>query len=404
MGWAEKEMDVKITTQKQVETVPAKGTPYALGQNLYLDVRSETSRAWLFIWKQDGKNRYAGLGSATGAKGHKVTLIEARRKADSYRAIASQGKDPRIEEKKATVTLGSYASAHIDGKVSEWRNADTEASWRRTFDTHAGSLADKPVATITPAMIREVLLPYGNRHCAKQLRRRFEEVFRAARADGLRDGENPATLDTLGLSKAAFKRKKVRHHPAMPYADVPGYFASLADSGRRAAAPLKLLILTAARSGEVRLANWSEFDRDKRLWSIPAHRMKANRDHVVHLSDAAIALLDGVAGSSEWPKSGQVFDISEDLMRKTLQQDHPGFTVHGFRSSYRRWAFEQTSFPTPIVKAVYSHDPAEGDDAEAAYLRHPDAMKKRRQVIEAWNRHVTGGGKVLAFPKAAQVA
>jgi integrase len=390
---------MKITTQKQVEGSLPKGR-HGCGSNLWLNVENETSRQWLYIYKQAGKQRSKGLGSATGTGGIRVTLVEARRLAEQCRAQLAGGRDPIAESRKAATLLGDYARRYIDGRIDEWRNVDTEGSWRRSFDIHARALAGKPIATITPAMIREVLLPYGSRHCAKQLRRRFEEVFRAARADGLRDGENPATMEALGLSKQAFKRKKVRHHPAMPYADVPGYFASLADSRKRAAAPLSLLILTAARSGEIRLAGWAEFERDKRLWSIPAHRMKANRDHVVHLSDAAIALLDGHAGAAHWPSTGRLFDISEDLMRKTLQQDHPGFTVHGFRSSYRRWAFEQTSFPTAIIKAVYSHDPAEGDGAEAAYLRHPDAMKKRRQVLEAWNRHVASGGKLLAFPEA----
>ena len=121
---------MKITTQKQVETVPAKGTPYALGNNLYLDVRSATSRAWLFIWKQKGRNRYAGLGSASGAKGHKVTLIEARRKADSFRACVASGIDPRAEEKRQTTLLGPFADGYIASIADAFRSPKTAPNWR----------------------------------------------------------------------------------------------------------------------------------------------------------------------------------------------------------------------------------------------------------------------------------
>jgi hypothetical protein len=218
---------IRITTQKQVETVPAKATPYALGANLYLDVRGEKSRAWLFIWKQGGRNQYAGLGSATGAKGHKVTLIEARRRANDYRAAVDRGEDPRIEEKRHSTLLGPYADAYVEAIAGTFRSAKTAYSWRLTFTDHAKELRDIPVATISSADILAVVQPlwFTKRETARRLRQRLERVLKVAKGAGLRSGDNPATLENLGLPQQK-RQGKVRHHPAMPTRTCPDFLAS----------------------------------------------------------------------------------------------------------------------------------------------------------------------------------
>ena len=175
----------------------------ALGNNLYLDVRSETSRAWLFIWKQNGRNRYAGLGSASGSKGHKVTLVEARRKADSFRASIASGFDPRVEEKRQTTLLGPYADSYVTSIESGFRSAKSAYSWRLSFTVHAAALRDIPVASITSADILAVLTPmwFTRGDAARRLRHRLERVLRTAKAAGLRSGDNPALMENLGLPK-----------------------------------------------------------------------------------------------------------------------------------------------------------------------------------------------------------
>lgn len=393
---------MKITTQKQVETVPAKGTPYALGGNLYLDVRGATSRAWTFIWKVGGRNRYAGLGSACGAKGHKVTLVEARRKADAYRALVADGKDPVEEQRRETTLLGAYAEAYIDKIKDTFRNPKTEQNWRRSFRQHAASLASEPVAALTTAKIKPVVERYwlSQPETARHLRRRLESVLRAAKADGLRTGDNPASLENLGLPKHR-KKGNVRHHPALPYEQLPAFMATLAEreaEGRVGMVALQLLILTATRTAETLFAEWKEFDLAARQWTIPAHRVKNGSQHVVPLTDAMLAVLRRIPKRNA---DDRLFGYGRNALRSALKRI-PGcadITVHGFRSTFRDWCGNETAFAREIVEETYGHDPLK-DDAERAYRRQK-ALKKRRQVLEAWNGYAMQSGKVVRLRRAS---
>ena len=398
---------MKITTQKQVETVPTKSAPYALGNNLYLDVRSETSRAWLFIWKRSGRNEYAGLGSASGAKGHKVTLIEARRKADQYRALVSQGKDPRAEERKTSLTLGQAATAYIDRYKSGWRNAKTEYRWRRSFFDHAKELARKPLAAITAADIKPVVDRLWHRPIGRELRYRLETIFRDNRTLLGSGHNNPASMDALGLARSRRKRGTVRHHPALPYEELPDFMARLREretekTGKQGRPPvvesslaLRLVILTATRTAEVTKAEWKEFRLagDDPRWTIPAERTKSHAEHIIPLTREMLAVLERIPQRGD----GRLFELGPDTLRKALRSmpGCSGYTVHGFRSTFVDYVRDETAFDRAVIEETYGHDPAL-NDAERAY-RRGKAMKKRRMVLEAWNRYACGTG-VVAFP------
>jgi hypothetical protein len=234
----------RITTQKEVDG-PLAAKLHGLGQNLYLDVQSATSRQWLFIYKQGGRQRSKGLGSATGSGGPKITLHEARRRADRYRADLSNGLDPIAEERIASTTFAAYAETVIERLKPSWRHAKTEAGWRSCLLDHARPLATLPVASIGAADIKAILDPlrHTKRELARHMRQRLEHVMREAKADGLRTGDNPASRENLGWGRERGKRK-IRRHPAMPYEMLPAFFASLdvaeeGHAGLKAADPCR---------------------------------------------------------------------------------------------------------------------------------------------------------------------
>jgi integrase len=223
---------------------------------------------------------------------------------------------------------------------------------------------------------------------AKRVRGRIERVLDNAKAKKLRSGENPAVLkgglaDLLPRQKAGPKR----HHPAMPYHDGPGFFARLTKLGSASATALRFTILTAARTGETLGATWREFDLANALWTIPASRMKAGKEHRVPLSGAAVALLTGLKG--ERKPDDHVFNsgnpqeaLSNMSMAMVLRRmDFSHFTVHGFRSTFRDWAGDKTEFPREIVEQALAH--MVGNEVERAY-RRGDALEKRRALMEAW--------------------
>jgi len=376
--------ETTITAQKQVDG-PLAAKLHGLGRNLYLDVRSATSRSWLFVWKVKGKQRMEGLGSATGTKGHKVTLAEARRKADRFRAAIADGLDPRLEDDKATTLFGPYAESVLATLAADFRNAKTLANWRRTLRVHCKPIANTAVATLTTSDIAALLEPLRNKHETMRVTRgRIETVLKHARKDGLRVGDNPASREAMAMPRR--RKHSVRHHPAMPYESVPAFAAGL-DPATNGHLPLKLLILTAARTNEIAGAAWDEFDRDAGLWTIPAVRVKAGADHVVPLTAAMLAVLDLIPRTD----SPRLFpDCRPHTMLDALKAI-PGcaaYTVHGFRSAFRDWAGNETNFPREVVEETYGHDV--GSEVERAYRRRK-GLAKRRKVLEAWNGYVAGG-------------
>jgi integrase len=380
---------------RKVET--AKPGKYADGKGLTLIVSPTGSRKWVLRFQWQGRAREMGLGAAEGNN-----LSLAREKAAAARLLIAKGIDPIAERKTATVpTFGTCADAFIAAKQSEWRNDKHKAQWAMTLAEYAGPLRSKPVDTIDTAAVLAVLNPIwqDKPETASRLRGRIEHVLDAARAAGHRTGENPARwrghLDKLLPKRAKLTRG---HHAAMPYQDVPAFMASLRGREAMAAKALEFAILTAARTGEVIGAKWSEIDLQAKVWTIPAERMKAGREHRVPLSGAAFDLLIGLAaaktGDFVFPgtKGKPLSNMAMDMVLRRMKLD---VTVHGFRSSFRDWAGNETSFPREIAEAALAH--VVGDATERAY-RRGDALEKRRALMEAWASYVANGeGKIIKF-------
>ena len=375
----------KLSARK-VET--AKPGKYADGDGLYLAVSATGARRWTFRFLWNGKAREAGLGSVSG-----VSLADAREKARDHQKLIAKGIDPiqAGKQAKGIPTFGECSDEFIAAKEAEWRNEKHRAQWKMTLTEYAGPLRSKPVDQIDTEAVLEVLKPlWSNRpETASRLRGRIEHVLDAARAKGHRSGENPARwrghLDKLLPKRQHLSRG---HHAAMPYEEVRGFIGKLRERQAEsvAARALEFAILTAGRSGEVRGATWDEFDLKERVWTIPGRRMKAGREHRAPLCDRAIILLEGLRVGAE--AAGYVFPgkrTSEGLsimaMDMTLRRIGVDITVHGFRSSFRDWAGNETSFPRELAEAALAH--VIGDKAEQAY-RRSDALEKRRKLMEAW--------------------
>jgi integrase len=257
-----------------------------------------------------------------------------------------------------------------------------------TLTKYAAPLRDKPLDAIQTDDVLSVLTPLWQtkNETASRLRGRIERVLDAARAKGLRSGENPARwrghLDHLLPKRQKLSRG---HHAALPYADVPELVADLRNREGAAALALEFLILTAARSGEVLGAKWNEIDRDAKVWTVPAERMKAGREHRVPLTQRALQILATVeqvrTGDYVFPGQRHGRPLSVMSMEMLLRRMKVDVTVHGFRSSFRDWAGECTSFPREIAEAALAH--TVGDETERAY-RRGDALEKRRKLMAAW--------------------
>jgi integrase len=370
-------------TARKVET--AKPGKYSDGGNLYLIVSPTGSRKWVLRFTWHGRPKEMGLGS-----GGNVPLADAREKAEAARRLIGKGVDPLKERRRGDApTFGAMADDVRDSLSAGFRNEKHKAQWRMTLETYAAPIRGKPVDTITTDDVLAVLKPIWleKPETASRLRGRIEKVLDAAKAMGQRQGENPARwrghLDHLLPRPSKLTRG---HHAAMAYENVPRFVGRLRDRQATAALALEFCILTAARSGEVLGAKWSEIDFEKKLWTVPADRMKAGREQRVPLSTRAMAILQGLgqANPDEHVFAGQkagrpLSSMAMEMMLRRMQVDDA--TVHGFRSSFRDWAGNETSFPREIIEAGLAH--VIGDKAEQAY-RRGDALEKRRKLMDAW--------------------
>jgi integrase len=364
------------------------------GGGLYLVVSPSGSRKWLFLFRRDGKQREMGLGAAAGAGS--VSLADARTRAAECRAVLAQGGDPielRRERKtqappRRVPTFGEFADRFIEAHRSSWRSEKHIYQWRTTISTYAAPLRSKPVDEVNREDVLAVLQPIWTEknETASRLRGRIELVLDAAKAEGLRQGENPAAWKG-NLKHSLPKRQKLQrgHHPAMAYEKVPAFVRTLRTREATAARALEFLILTAARSGEVLGARWSEIDLERGIWTLPAERMKAGREHRVPLSTRVMEILQEMTALREgdlvFPNRGGR-PLSNMAMEMLLRRMKVGnVTVHGFRSSFRDWAAEETPFAREIAEAALAH--VVGDMTERAY-RRGDALEKRRQLMQAW--------------------
>jgi len=399
----------KLTAQ-QAKTFSEPGR-HSDGGGLYLSISPDGRRRWVFMYARQGKQREAGIGAARNGDPNYRTLAEARAKAAEARKLLAEGKDPIAEwnkpEAEAVPTFGEMADKYVEAHKGGWRNEKHAAQWTMTLETYCEPIRKLPVDRIDTEAVLSVLKPLWGRapETASRLRGRIEAVLDAAKAKGHigRNEANPAQWRGH-LDKLLPKRPKLTrgHHAAMPYADVPRFMAELRQREATAARGLEFCILTATRTAEAMEARWSEIDLDAKIWTLPAERTKAGREHRIPLSERAVAILREMAKgkSAEFVFPGQKPNrpLSNMAFEMLLRRAKSEFTAHGFRSSFRDWAGNETSFARELAEAGLAH--AVGDQTERAY-RRSDALARRRELMDAWARHCEGeaGAKVLAFKR-----
>ncbi len=370
---------------------------YADGLGLYLQIANGGSKSWIFRYMRHGKAKKMGLGSV-----HIVPLKDARQKVIDLQRELLEGVDPRDRRNRAReqariaeakqMTFEQCADAYITAHRPGWRNVKHGKQWESTLRTYAyphfGSL---PVADIDLAMVMNALRPIWTEktETASRVRGRIEAILDWATVNGYRSGENPARWKghLEHALPAPQKVAKVKHHAALPYADVAEFVSDLREREGVSARALEFAILTAARSGEVIGAQWHEIDLDNALWTIPAERMKSAKEHRVPLSDRAVEILRSLPREREnvfvfiGPrKSG----LSNMALGMTLRRmNRADITVHGFRSTFRDWVAEQTSYANEVAEMALAH--TVGDKVEAAY-RRGDLFEKRRRIMSDWAR------------------
>lgn len=366
------------------------------GGGLYLRVKGSGSRSWVFICQWQGKRREIGLGSFLS-----VDVDFARERAEEARRRLAQGLDPvaAVEDGDAPerVTFGQAATALVDSLEGGWRNPKHRAQWRSTLKTHCKPIWSKPIDEIDTTDVLAVLRPIWTEtpETASRVRGRIERVLDAAKVKGQRSGENPARWrGHLDVILPGRKKAHARHHPAMPYQDVPEFVRSLKGRLSTAARALHFLILTAARTGEVLGATWKEIDLEAKIWTVPADRMKAGAEHRVPLTPAAIAVLNAVAihgraaDAYVFPSQKVGSPLSAMSMLMLLRRMKvTDVTPHGFRSTFRDWAGEETKHPREVAEAALAHQV--GNAVERSY-RRGDALEKRRRLMAEWSEYLEG--------------
>jgi integrase len=373
---------------------------HADGGGLYLSISPNGGRRWVFLYRWHGKPTEIGFGSARD-----VTLARARELASQARAKLAEGINPKDARRPSGgSTFGECADRVIEAMRPSWRNATHATQWQMTLRDYAAPLRRLPVDRITTDDVLSVLKPLWNDklETASRLRGRIERVLDAAKAQGLRSGENPARwrghLDQLLPKRQRLARG---HHAAMNYSDVPVFMSDLQARQATAAVALEFAILTAARSGEVRGARWEEIDLDRAVWTVPPRRMKGGREHRVPLSQRARNIVNTMYEGRDsdfvfaGQKPGRPLSV-QTFLRLLSRMKIEGVTVHGFRSAFRDWAAECTNFPNEVCEAALAH--SIGNQVEAAY-RRGDLFDKRRKLMDAWAVYCTTSktGKIVAF-------
>lgn len=362
---------------------------------LGLKVAPSGSRAWVLRTMFAGKRREFGLGGFPT-----ISLASARERARSTLDKIYAGTDPRIAkrevkaalmaQKAKEVTFKNLAHQYIDQHESGWKNSKHAAQWTSTLDTYANPICGgMVVADITTPIILNILEPIwtSKTETASRLRGRIEAILDYATAKGLREGPNPARWKGhLALTLPAKRRvSPVVHHRALEVKEMPDFYQSLKTMDGAAARALEFLILTAARSGEIRGMQWDEVDLVNKVWTVPAGRMKAKREHRVPLSNSAIDILKALERNV---KSKLVFEstkagkpLSDMALTAVMRRMKVDAVPHGMRSSFRNWSAEETSYPNEVCEMALAH--AVGNAVEAAY-RRGDLYEKRRQMMNDW--------------------
>lgn len=377
----------------------AKPGRYADGGGLNLLVKDSGARSWVYRYMIEGRSRDIGLGSAAGPD--TITLAKARDLASALRVKVKAGIDPLAERDRkaaeakaaaqaATVAGISFmhvAEAYIAANEGKWRNSKHRQQWRNTLATYAYPvIGDLPVAEVKTSHVLQIVEPMWQEkpETANRVRGRIEIILDAAKAREYRDGENPARWRGH-LSQLLPERGKLSrgHHKAMPYNQVAAFTAQLQDREAMAAMALEFVILTAARTSEVLGATWAEIDFDNAVWTIPADRMKAQKEHRVPLSPRAVKILEATKlDDAEWlfpsEKGGKLSGMAMSMLLRRMKVD---YTVHGFRSAFRDWSAECTGYAHEVCEMALAH--TIGNKAEAAY-RRGDLFEKRRRLMSDW--------------------
>ena len=381
-------------TALQVRHIRAKAKVQRLGDGggLYLIVKPSGSKSWVQRIMIDGKRTDIGLGGFPA-----VSLAKAREKSMEIRAAVADGRDPRAERRRpALPTFREAAEQYIEDNTSTWRHVKTAQDMRTRLVTYAFPVfGEARVDRITREDVLAAIKPVWTEKPAasRKLRQQVRSVFSYALAHGWVDA-NPAGE---AINAALPKTPAVKaHFRAMHYQDVGAALRKVEASASRLSVRLcfRFLVLTAARSGEARGARWSEIDLDGRTWTIPAERMKANREHRVPLSDAAVEVLRRAKDLSD--DSGLVFpsargrELSDMTLTKMLRDNGlaAATTVHGFRTSFKTWCMETTDTPWAVGEAALAH--TLGNSTEQAYARS-DLFERRRELMDEWGRYVITG-------------
>lgn len=374
---------------------------YCDGGGLYLQVSKSGSKSWIMRYTMAGKPVEMGLGSY-----QTFTLAEARKRATAQRKLLTDGINP-LETKRSDqltrrmaeasiITFDKAATAYIDSNSPAWRNTKHGDQWRNTITTYASPVIGKlPVSKIDTAHVLRILTPIWleKTETAVRLRGRIEKILDWAKAQGYRSGDNPAAwrghLDA-GLLPAPSKVADAGHHAALPWSEIGAFMVALKAMQGSGARAMEIIILTATRTSEVLNAKWSEIDLDAKVWTIPKERMKSFKEHRVPLSDAVIAMLTAIKGESTgngyiFPGKKKDTALSNMTCLATLKRmGRADITVHGFRSTFRDWVSETTSYPRDVAEMALAHTIE--DKSEAAY-RRGDLIEKRRALMADWAVH-----------------
>ena len=367
---------------------------YADGGGLYL-VIDATSRRWVFRWAVAGRTRDMGLGGARD-----ISLARARELAGEARDLVLRGQDPITARRlaRSVPTFAEAAEAYVAAQAPRFRNAKHLAQWRTTLLVQAAAIGGLPVDQVDTDAVLKVLRPLWSAtpETASRLRGRIERVLDAAKAAEHRTGENPARwrghLDHLLPRQAAMSRG---HHAAMTWQEAPAFMERLRARESVSARALEWTILTVARTGETIGARWEEIAGD--LWTVPAARMKRGREHRVPLPARCMEIAAEMRElGSPWVFPGGIpgEPLSNMAMLELLKGMVDDCTVHGFRSTFRDWAGDETGFPSDVIEAALAHQT--GSKTERAYRRQ-DALDKRRRLLDAW------AGLLAARPSARVV-
>ncbi|APG08147.1 hypothetical protein BKD09_07385 [Bradyrhizobium japonicum] len=411
-------------SSRAAETIAVPGR-HSDGGGLYLAVETGTHgrRQWVFLYRArgTGRRREIGFGAAKGSGRDGLSLVQARLKAAEARKALAEGKDPIVERRAKAAgdtTFGEFADALLHSIKSGFKGKNTHADWKRDLEVRCKPIRAKRISEVTTADVLAIIAPMWptKNRTARETRSRIERVLSAAKAKGLRSGENPA-MWRGNLKELLPKAKKTkRHHAAAPYKSMPMIVRALQERHQFADTPVncaaEFIILTAVRTSEARLMRVREIDFAEKLWTIPAERMKTEddpegSDFEVPLCDRAVSILRSVI-SKNTPSDAYVFagqwskdhlkPLGHNAVLHALKAVYPAITTHGCRSSFRDWAGDETQFERDIAEMALAHKV--GDETELAY-RRGNALKKRRRLLEAWGRYLAKGSNIVTLPRRA---